>query len=395
MLTVEEARARILKALEPLPAERVAPLQADNRVLAVELHARLTQPPHAVSAMDGYALRAADLGRASFTIVGEVAAGHPLERRIEEGEAARIFTGGVMPAGSDTVVIQENARRDGPILQIDPAPRPHANVRPAGGDFALGESLIAAGTRLTPRHLGLIAANGLTALEVHRRPRIGILQTGDEILAAGESWRPGAIYGSATPLLAGLISRHGGEAVDLGIAPDEPVALRRAVAAARGLDLLVTCGGASVGDHDLMGDLLRGPGDRLDFWKIAMRPGKPLMFGTVETVPVMGLPGNPVSGHVCALLFLLPALARLQGTVWSPRILRRPLATGLAANGAREHYLRAALHEDGSVSAQPNQDSSLLSVLAQSDGLIRRVAEAEAAEPGTRVDFLPFELQGG
>src|SRR5437660_4519204 len=322
MISVEEALGRLLAPLEALPPEQVSTADGIGRVLAEDLAARRTQPPFAVSAMDGYAVRAADLGRipASLRIVAEIPAGAGFGGTLRAGEAARIFTGAPLPDGADTIVIQEDTERQGDRVEIREGAARGRYVRRAGLDFAEGEVLLHAGTRLTPRHIGLAAAMNRPWLFVHRRPRVAILSTGDEIVMPGDPIGPHQIVSSNALALAAFVTACGGVPVLVGNAPDDPDALRRIAAAAKGVDLFVTTGGVSVGEHDLVRDVLSADGLSIDFWEIAMRPGKPLMFGHYRGVPMVGLPGNPVAALVCSLLFLKPAIDRLSGLPGTPDV---------------------------------------------------------------------------
>jgi len=397
MIPVAEARSRILAALHPTPAEQVALPQALGRVLAADVRSRLSHPPAAVSAMDGWAVRAADLGHLPATLVriGESPAGHPFPGTVGPGQAVRIFTGGVLPAGADTVVMQEDCTDHGDHVRVGLHPGPGRHVRPAGLDFAPGDIGLRRGRRLGARDIALAAAMNVPWLAVHRRPRIAILATGDEVRMPGEPLGPGQIVSSNALALAALITGCGGEPVDLGIAADRPDDLLDGIAAARGADLLVTTGGASVGDHDLVRTTLAGRGLALDFWRIAMRPGKPLMFGALDGMPVLGLPGSPVSSLVCAILFLRPALATLQGLAETgPTLVPARTTVDLAANDGREDYLRATLAPgpDGLPLATPfpRQDSLMLTRLAWADALLCRPPHAPAAPAGSAVEILPL-----
>ena len=404
MITVAEAKARILDNLETVGGETVSLADALGRVLAEDVTARLTRPERDTSAMDGYALRAADLdaGTTELIEVDHIPAGKVSERALAPGECARIFTGGWLPEGADTILIQEDAERDesGGPARITVKERPEAgnHVRRAGQDFAAGEVLAKRGTRLNARAIGLIAGGNVPWVNVRRRPRIAILATGDEIVQPGEPLAPGQIAGSGGPAMAALVRQCGGEPMQLAIARDEPEALARAANQARGCDFLVTIGGASVGEYDLVRDVLGDGGQDIAFHKIAMRPGKPLMFGAFRGVRLLGLPGNPVSSYVCSLLFLRPAIQALLGCPQDspPRTL--PCAADLAANGPREHYMRARLIvRDGQEAALPfeAQDSSLVSVLAGADGLLVRPVGAPPAPAGTPVPFIAFPAGPG
>lgn len=396
LLPVADALARIQAALSPLPAEWVTLDQAAGRVLTEDLIARRTQPPVAVSAMDGYALRYADVAAtpARLNVIGRVPAGSIFAGTVGPGEAARIFTGAAIPDGADTVVIQENTTAGDGSVQIDhPPKRPGDNIRPAGGDFREGECLLAAGRRLGARDVALAAGMGHGWLPVARRPRVAILATGDELKRPGEALAPGQIVASNSYGIAALVRALGGTAIDLGIAPDDEATLARQAAGAEGCDLLVTIGGASVGDHDLVQKVLGQAGASIDFWKIAMRPGKPLMFGRFGAVPLLGLPGNPVSAMICAVLFLAPALARLTGLIGGNLMVTNArLGRPLAANDQRQDYLRARLSQDQSMAlvATPfdKQDSSMLSALSASDCFIVRPPHAPAAGVGDSVEII-------
>jgi len=394
MILVEEARARILSALSPTGAESVALPDAWNRVLAAPVAARLNQPPADVSAMDGYAVRAADaVAGAWLRVIGAAPAGHPFAGVVGAGEAVRIFTGGVMPPGADSVLIQEDAEaREGAVLVREAAP-PGRWVRRAGLDFTTGEVLLRPGRRLSARDIGLAAAANHPWLSVHRAPRIGILATGDEIVLPGEPLPPGGIVSSNAHALSAMVRAGGGVPLVLPVARDDLQAIGAAAEAARFCDLMVTTGGASVGEHDLVQQALGPHGFTLDFWKIAMRPGKPLIWGRLGETPMLGLPGNPVSAMVCAVLFLWPALAVLSGLPPMAPPIRTALAGApLAANDRREDYLRATVAQDAEARlvATPamRQDSSMLRVLAGSDALIRRLPNAPAIAEGAPVEVI-------
>ncbi len=406
MISVEEAQARVLAAFAPLPAETVALPDALGRVLAEDQAARRTQPPKAVSAMDGYAVRAADVAAvpASLTVIGEAPAGHAFDGSVGGGEAVRIFTGGVVPDGADAIVIQEDTARDGDTVTVNEGAAAGSYIRPAGLDFSEGDRLLNAGTRLSARDVGLAAAMNLPWLPVRRRPRIAILATGDEIANPGDPLGPDDIVSSNSHALGALVRACGGEPVNLGIARDDADSLRRLAAGARGADALVTSGGASVGDHDLIRDVL-GAGDgggaalEIDFWRIAMRPGKPLIFGRLGDVPLLGLPGNPVSAVVCATLFLRPAMARMLGLAeTAPPLVTARLGADLPANDRRQDYLRARLSraDDGTLEATAfeRQDSSMLALLQQADGLIVRAPHAPPLAAGEAVAVLSFGGDG-
>jgi molybdopterin molybdotransferase len=396
VISVEEALTRLLALIEILPPEQIALADGLGRVLAEDVAARRTQPPFAASAMDGYAVRADDLGRipVELRIVAEVPAGAGFGGHVGAGEAARIFTGAPMPAGTDTVVIQEDAERHGDRVRVLEGARRGRYVRREGLDFAAGDALLQVGQRLTARDIGLLAAMNRPWLFVRRRPHIGILSTGDEIVMPGDPIGPHQIVSSNSLALSAMVAASGGVAVSVGNAPDDPEALRRIAAATRGVDLLVTTGGASVGEHDLVRQVLAEDGFDLDFWQIAMRPGKPLMAGRYRGTPMLGLPGNPVSTFVCGVLFLVPAIERLSGIAATEAAATARLGAAVAANDRRQDYLRARLTraDDGIEEAAPFavQDSSMMRLLAEADCLIMRPPHAPAAAPGETVPILRF-----
>jgi molybdopterin molybdotransferase len=392
LMPVEEALQRLLAvAPQIVETRKLAPGEAAGFTLASAAVAVLTQPPFNASAMDGYAVRAADLvPEGSLRVVGESAAGRPSRQRLGAGEAMRIFTGAPVPPGADTVVPQENVvRLDGGyirLLQTEPRGR---HVRALGLDFSAGAELLRAGLRLDSRHIALAATAGITTLEVCRTPRVAILSTGDELVAAGQTPGDGQIVSSNALALAARAREAGAEPIDLGIAPDTLAAtvsaLERGLAEA---DLVVTSGGASVGDHDHIRPALERLAFELDFWKIALRPGKPMLLAKRGGKIVLGLPGNPVSSAVCAFLFMLPLLRRMQGGVDADadRTLPAVLGSDLPANDMRQDYLRSGLVRDdgGRLVATPHpiQDSSMQSVLAASDALLIRPPHAPAAARG-------------
>ncbi|SLN54238.1 molybdopterin molybdotransferase MoeA [Oceanibacterium hippocampi] len=396
MISVEEARRRILAALNPTASEIVAIADADGRVLTEDVAARRTQPPADMSAMDGYAVRAADVATVPVTldVIGAAPAGAVFTGRVGPGQAVRIFTGGVLPAGADTIVIQEDTEAADGRVTVREAPKAGAFVRRAGLDFAAGEVRLRTGTRLDARAVGLAAAMNVPWLAVRRKPRVALIATGDELVRPGEPIGESQIVASNTLALAALVRAAGGEAIDLGIARDNEASLRQVAEGARGADLVVTLGGASVGEHDLVRSVLGDDGRGLDFWKVAMRPGKPLMFGSVNGVPLLGLPGNPVSSIVCGLIYLRPAIAHMLGlAAGADEEETVRLARDLPENDRRQDYLRATLHHDGDGPlAEPaaKQDSSMLSTLAEADCLIVRAPHAPAASAGERVRILRF-----
>jgi molybdopterin molybdotransferase len=392
LLAVQAARARMLAKVAPLATE-AAPLdEALGRVLAADITAARDQPPFAASAMDGWAVRAADTPGA-LAIVGESAAGHGYERALDPGRAVRIFTGAPVPAGADAVVIQEDATREGDTVVV-PKVRDPRHIRPAGLDFKAGERLLSAGVRLDPWRLALAAAAGRASVPVFARPRVAILATGEEIAAPGAPAGPNQIYDSGTTTLTALIRTWGGEPLALPRVGDDIGAI---ASAARDVacDLIVTLGGASVGDHDLVKPALESLGLALEVESVAVRPGKPTWFGVLgDGRPVLGLPGNPASAMVCAELFLRPLLATLQGADSALPVVIARAAAALGANGERETWMRAKLSYGpaGEVSATPltDQDSSLVTVFAAADALLRRAARAPAVAVGDSVEALPL-----
>ncbi|WNV09696.1 gephyrin-like molybdotransferase Glp [Tardiphaga sp. 709] len=390
LMPVTDAMAAILAGADALPEEMVPLEDAFHRVLARDIASLRTQPPEPMSAMDGYAVRAADatLG-AKLRVIGEIAAGKPFDRPLQTGEALRIFTGGVLPAGADAVVIQEDTARDGDIVGINEAAISGKHIRPAGVDFNEGDVLLRSGTRLTDRDLALAAGMNHPSLPVRRRPVVAVLATGDELVMPGAVPGPGQIVLSNGFALRALARAEGAEVVDLGIAVDTLEATTSAIQRAIDLkaDVLITTGGASVGDHDLVQQSLINAGVEMAFWRIAMRPGKPMMHGRRQGMRVIGLPGNPVSSYVCGFLFMVPLLRALSGRndiahAIEPAVLGRDLA----ANDQREDYLRTRLETraDGTVVATPvvKQDSSLLGNLAVAEGLLIRKPFAPAAAAG-------------
>jgi molybdopterin molybdotransferase len=390
-MPVAEALARVLAEAGPLPAEATPLAEAFDRVLAADVAALRTQPPADVSAMDGYAVRAADVAKVpvGLRLVGEVAAGHPFQGAVGAGEAARIFTGGVLPPGADTIVIQENAAREGDNVVIAASSGKGKHVRLEGLDFQCGAVLLARGHRLTDRDLALAAAMNHPTLPVHRRPKVAVLATGDELVMPGTMPGFGEIVYSNGYATMALARREGCEVVDLGIVPDRLPETVAAVRRARdvGADILVTSGGASVGDYDLVQEALAAEGLALSFWKVALRPGRPMMHGRLGAMHVLGLPGNPVSSYVCAVLFLVPLMRRLAGRPdVATAIDVARLGCDLPSNDERADYLRAtlALGPDGVPVATPApvQDSSMLTKLARADCLLIREPHAPAAKAG-------------
>ncbi|MBR0656694.1 molybdopterin molybdotransferase MoeA [Plastoroseomonas arctica] len=395
MIALEEARARILDGLSPTPAETVGLSEAWGRVTARAVVARVTQPPADVSAMDGYAVRTADaVAGAVLRQVGAAPAGHPFAGSVGPGETVRLFTGSFVPEGADAILLQEDAQAEGARITVGESVVVARWIRRRGLDFAAGDTLIPAGRRLTARDVGLAAACNHPWLTVRRRPRIGILATGDEIALPGEPIPAGGIVSSNAHALAALVRAGGGEPVVLPIAADDRAAIAEAARAARACDMLVTTGGASVGDHDLVQAALGPEGFALDFWQIAMRPGKPLIWGRLGTTPVLGLPGNPVSALVCAVQFLLPAMAVMSGLpAGAPPTVRVRAGAALAENDKRFDHLRATL-EDDVATPFAQQDSSMLANLARADALILRAPFAPAVPAGSIVEAILLRALG-
>lgn len=398
---VAEALRRILSGASACRAECVPLDHADGRILATPLAALRDQPPADMSAMDGYAVRQSSLSAlpATLNVVDVAAAGHAATRQVQDMEAIRIFTGAPLPEGADTIVIQENCTRSGDKIIVTDAQPAGRFIRRRGMDFSVGSPLLPAGRIVGPNDISLAAAMGHGEISCWRRPRVAILSTGDELVRAGEAAGPSQIVASNAYGVAALCRRAGGEAVDLGIARDTPEALADAIEKAKTAraDILVTLGGASVGDHDLVGPALRAAGAEMDFWKIAMRPGKPLMFARMGDMRVLGLPGNPVSSLVCTRIFLLPLVAALAGgdpTLYTQRH-RASLGVSLSGNDQREDYLRARLREgESGPVATPfdTQDSSMLATLAEANILVIRPPNAPPADAGSSCDFMYLDI---
>ncbi|WP_434286646.1 molybdopterin molybdotransferase MoeA [Celeribacter sp. SCSIO 80788] len=388
MITVAEALENVFKLCRPLGTERVSLREASGRVLAEDAIAMRDQPPFASSAMDGYGVVTdhPTIGD-TFKVIGESAAGHGYTGPIGDSEAVRIFTGAPVPIGVTRVIIQEDVTRDGDVITVTETLSGNRNIRPLGGDFKSGDRL-AAPRRLTPQDINLLAAMNIPEVTVTRRPVVALIATGDELVMPGETPGPSQIIASNSFGLAALIEAAGGVARMLPIAPDDEDMLAATFAMAEGADMIVSIGGASVGDHDLVGKVAEKLGLARAFYKVAMRPGKPLMAGTLNGAVMLGLPGNPVSAMVTAQLFLLPALAALSGFPPAPASRSKALLLqDISANGPREHYMRAILTEDG-VRPFERQDSSLMSILSQANALLLRPVSDPARKAGETVDVI-------
>jgi molybdopterin molybdotransferase len=403
MISVAEALERLFALIRPAGTETVPLTRACGRVLAADAVARRTQPPFAASAMDGYAVRAAEARQGTtLAVVGEAAAGRRHPGALPPGAAIRIFTGAPVPQGADAILIQEDARPDGDRIVVAEAPGPGAHIRPAGGDFSQGDPLRAP-RRLTPRDVALLAAMNIPEITVSRRPRVALIATGDELVEPGEAPGPDQIVTSNNYGLAAMLAAIGAEPLLCGIARDSRASLLAALERAHGADFIVTLGGASVGDHDLVARVFGKAGLTLDFYKIAMRPGKPLMAGRMDGAVMLGLPGNPVSAMVCGEIFLRPAIDASLGLPARKRqTLTGCLTHRLAKNGPREHYMRAVIGEEGGeeggegggepgkVTVFDNQDSSLLATLARANGLVVRAPHAAKSAAGARIRYIPL-----
>jgi molybdopterin molybdotransferase len=392
MISVSEAQARLIGLFAPLGTETVGVEAAAGRVLAEDAVARRTQPPFASSAMDGYAVRAADARPgARLRVIGEVPAGRGFAGQVGAGEAVRIFTGAPVPEGADSVVIQEDTERAGDAVVLREAADLGENIRPAGVDFAAGAT-VAAPRRLTGRDAALLAAMNVSQVTVARRPVIAIIPTGEELVMPGEEPGPAQIVASNHFALRAAFEARGAEVRVLPIARDTTDSLSASFALADGADAIVTLGGASVGDYDIVQDTALAEGLQLDFYKVAMRPGKPLMAGRLRGIPLVGLPGNPVSAVVCGQIFLLPAIDRMLGLDAAPAPGGRArLDEAIGRNGPRQHYMRArvAPGADGwTCTPFARQDSSLLSVLAEANALMVRPPDDPAQEIGAIVEFV-------
>ncbi|MTD99416.1 molybdopterin molybdenumtransferase MoeA [Paracoccus sp. YIM 132242] len=390
MISVQQALEQVLGLAHPVASELIPIAEAVGRVLAEPAVSRITQPPFDASAMDGYAVRTADMDQ-PLTVIGEAAAGRPWNGQAAPGTAVRIFTGAAVPPGYDRVVMQEHVVRDGNRVRITDRSS-GANIRKAGDDFQQSDRFAPA-RRLTASDIGLLAAMNIPVVAVAKRPRVAILAGGDELVAPGTQPLPGQIVSSNDLAIAALVRDAGADPLVLPIARDTEESLRAGFAAASGADLLVTIGGASVGDHDLVGKVAADLGLQRAFYKIAMRPGKPLMAGRLADMPMIGLPGNPVSAMVCGLLFVEPLIAAMQGLRPVHKLAKARLAVEMQAEGDRQHYLRATL-EDGEdlplIRPFSSQDSARLSLMAQADALLVRLPNDPPRRAGDIVSFLPL-----
>lgn len=388
MLSVEQAISAILENVETLPAETVALTALPGRILAEDIKARMTQPPFAASAMDGYAVRIADARPgAVLKVIGEAPAGAPYAGAVGAGEAVRVFTGAVIPDGAGHVVIQEDVLRDGDQITINQAPEAPRNIRAAGIDFREGDMLAHAGERLHELHGAIFAAANIAAVSVYRRPRLAVFANGDELMEPGADLKPGQIVNSNRYAICALIESWGGEAVYLGRAGDDEASIREHFRRGADCDVIVPIGGASVGDYDYVKSAFAKEGGEILFSKVAVRPGKPAWCGKLGRARVAGLPGNPASAIVTAALFVQPLVRRLAGRIWSAPFATARVTQALGANGGREGYLRAVA-ADGAVAPAPDQDSSLLLPFAAANALIRRPAHAPAVAAGSEVEFV-------
>jgi molybdopterin molybdotransferase len=388
MISVEEALAQLFALVRTQPTELCPIAQAAGRVLAEPIKAKLTQPPFASSSMDGYALNSveADL-HAQFVVVGESAAGHGFIGKLGAGQAVRIFTGAPVPEGADMVAIQEEVERRGKLITLLTEYKGKSNIRPAGQDFMTGDEM-SAPRQLTASDIALAASMNHAELPVYKRPVVALVSTGDELVQPGETPAQDQIIASNTYGLKALLDANGAEARILPIARDTRASLETVFALCEGADLIVTIGGASVGDHDIVADVAAGLGLEQSFYKVAMRPGKPLMAGRMGRAVMIGLPGNPVSAMVCGHVFLLPFLRAMTGLKAAPsQRFTATLSKPLDANGPREHYMRARV-ENGRIAAETRQDSALLSVLAKANALLIRPPHDSARGVDETVEYI-------
>ncbi|WP_411818378.1 gephyrin-like molybdotransferase Glp [Hyphococcus sp. DH-69] len=392
MITVDDAISRILNRAAPLGTEQVSISALVGRIAATDVKAEITQPPYAASAMDGYAVIKADAVKgAKLRIIGEAPAGTPFDGEVKPGSAVRIYTGGVVPAGADYVVIQEDVSRDGDIICIEAEQSGSSNIRAAGIDFLKGDVIVKAGTSLHEIHGSICAAANIPKIEVMRRPKVAFFANGDELVEPGADLSPGQIVNSNRYALSAMIKAWGGEPIYLGRAPDDVTVLCQYFEQGQDADVIVPIGGASVGDYDYVKTAFSDVGGEIDFTKIAVKPGKPTWFGNIDKTLVLGLPGNPASAIVTAALFLQPLVRKLAADVTRPVREIAELAEPIRANGRRELYLRGQIiGETGRLKVVPavNQDSSLLSPFGNANGLIRREVEAPALNAGDEVEVI-------
>ncbi|MEP4038840.1 gephyrin-like molybdotransferase Glp [Pseudophaeobacter sp.] len=390
MISVSEARAALLQLCSPTEVEQVPLTQANGRVLAQEVRATRDQPPFAASAMDGYAVKRDEVElHAMFQVIGEAAAGHRFDGHLKPGQAVRIFTGAPVPQGADSVVIQEDVDRKKDLITIQNQPSASSNIRPSGGDFRIGQT-VTAPRILRPSDVALLAAMNIPDVPARRRPVVALISTGDELVMPGGTPGPDQIIASNTFGLKAMLEEFGAKVLVLPIARDSKASLKTAFSLAREVDLVVTIGGASVGDHDLVAKVSADLGMERSFYKVAMRPGKPLMAGRMAGTAMVGLPGNPVSAMVCGHIFLQPLVQDMLGMGSEPTQLQSARLTHeLAANGPREHYMRARVIA-GEITVSDNQDSSLLSVLADANALLVLPPNAPRQHQGETLQYLPI-----
>ncbi len=395
LLPVSDALSTVLNAVTELKTEIVTLGEALGRVASADITARLTQPPFAASAMDGYAVRFDDIA-GPLRVVGESQAGRSYDGILREGEAVRIFTGAPMVSGADTVIIQENVSRNGDLIVISDCKEKGSNIRAAGGDFKFDDVLIQTGTKLDARHIALLAAGNVADISVYKKPRVAILATGDELLEVGSKIGADKIVNSNVPMFMALIEENGGIPVNLGIARDTAQSIKDKIAMLKDVDIFVSIGGVSVGDYDIIQDILKQAGLKVSFWKVAMQPGKPLVFGDFNGIHYFGMPGNPSSSYVCFINFLLPAMSKMMGL--GPCGLKENLAKlehELKAGGSRVNYMRASYSEnekgEKSVTARLPQSSANLSPLANSNCLLVREIDAPPAKKGDFVKIILIE----
>jgi molybdopterin molybdotransferase len=398
LLEVDVALERILNGVKPLPTELVELHKASGRILAVDIVAKRSQPPFNSSAMDGYAVRQADIMKlpATLTLAGTSAAGHAFKGVVRPGSAIRILTGAPVPKDTDTVIIQENVKIDGTLINILEAAAVGKNIRPAGLDFAKGQVLVPAHTKLTPRDIGVLAAGNVAKVKVFRKPRIVLFTTGDELVLPGQTPRADQIVSSNSHAIEAMGRHFGAEVVNLGIVRDSLKATVVAIKKGLGADILLSTGGASVGDHDYVQEAFKACGVDIAFWKIALRPGKPFMYGRKQRTHVMGLPGNPVSALVTARIFLKPLLMALQGLSAAEAVTTAILDGSLPANDQRRDYVRATMDvaSDGQRRVSPfsTQDSSMQHTFRTSQALIIREPHEKSAQSGDLVSILPLDF---